>query len=136
MTYPEPAASGGLLPSALHPPPQVGAPPTPGLTPLYPQGNAGRFRPLQLVGMLRGIGAGMCYLAETGYVHRDLAARNVLLSAQLVCKVSDFGLSRFLEDDSSADPTYTSTLVSLRPRHLGSSPPAKPGDLGSLESVG
>ncbi|KYO25868.1 hypothetical protein Y1Q_0018528 [Alligator mississippiensis] len=74
------------------------------------RGNAGRFRPLQLVGMLRGIGAGMCYLAETGYVHRDLAARNVLLSAQLVCKVSDFGLSRFLEDDSSADPTYTSTL--------------------------
>ncbi|NXW54218.1 EPHB4 protein, partial [Eurystomus gularis] len=56
------------------------------------------------------IAAGMRYLAETGFVHRDLAARNILVDAQLVCKVSDFGLSRALEDESSADPTYTSSL--------------------------
>ncbi|XP_061436127.1 ephrin type-A receptor 7-like [Lethenteron reissneri] len=67
--------------------------------------NDGRFAVMQLVGMLRGVAAGMRYLADTGYVHRDLAARNVLVSAGLVCKVSDFGLSRVLEDDSHA--TYT-----------------------------
>lgn len=27
-------------------------------------------------------------------VHRDLASRNVLLTDTLVCKISDFGLSR------------------------------------------
>lgn len=67
---------------------------------------------IQLVGMLRGIAAGMKYLCDMNYVHRDLAARNILVNSNLVCKVSDFGLSRFLEDDTS-DPTYTSALVSL-----------------------
>lgn len=73
--------------------------------------NDGQFTVIQLVGMLRGIAAGMKYLADMNYVHRDLAARNILVNSNLVCKVSDFGLSRFLEDDTS-DPTYTSALVS------------------------
>ncbi|MGH0182400.1 UNVERIFIED_CONTAM: hypothetical protein FKN15_009294 [Acipenser sinensis] len=72
--------------------------------------NDGQFTPIQLVGMLRGIASGMKYLSEMSYVHRDLAARNILVNSNLVCKVSDFGLSRFLEENSS-DPTYTSSLV-------------------------
>ncbi|XP_071201489.1 ephrin type-B receptor 1-like [Salvelinus alpinus] len=71
--------------------------------------NDGQFTVIQLVGMMRGIAAGMKYLAEMNYVHRDLAARNILVNSNLVCKVSDFGLSRYLQDDTS-DPTYTSSL--------------------------
>lgn len=71
---------------------------------------------MQLVGMLRGVGAGMRYLSDLGYVHRDLAARNVLVDGNLVCKVSDFGLSRVLEDDPEA--TYT-TSVSAGHCHPG-----------------
>uniref|UniRef100_A0AAZ3QM13 receptor protein-tyrosine kinase n=1 Tax=Oncorhynchus tshawytscha TaxID=74940 RepID=A0AAZ3QM13_ONCTS len=56
--------------------------------------NEDQFSVLQLVGMVRGVGAGMRYLSERNFVHRDLAARNVLVNSNLVCKVSDFGLSR------------------------------------------
>uniref|UniRef100_UPI003AAE55C7 ephrin type-B receptor 4b-like n=1 Tax=Centroberyx gerrardi TaxID=166262 RepID=UPI003AAE55C7 len=73
------------------------------------QMNDGQFTTIQLVGMLRGIAAGMKYLSEMSFVHRDLAARNILVNSNLVCKVSDFGLSRFLTENSS-DPTYTSSL--------------------------
>uniref|UniRef100_A0A8C5GPA2 receptor protein-tyrosine kinase n=1 Tax=Gouania willdenowi TaxID=441366 RepID=A0A8C5GPA2_GOUWI len=72
--------------------------------------NDGQFPVIQLVGMLRGIASGMRYLAEMSYVHRDLAARNILVNSNLVCKVSDFGLSRYLEDEDTSDPTYTSSL--------------------------
>uniref|UniRef100_A0A3B4FCT8 receptor protein-tyrosine kinase n=2 Tax=Haplochromini TaxID=319058 RepID=A0A3B4FCT8_9CICH len=62
----------------------------------------GQFTVIQLVGMLRGIASGMKYLSDMNYVHRDLAARNILVNSNLVCKVSDFGLSRVLEDDPEA----------------------------------
>lgn len=52
------------------------------------QVNDGQFTTIQLVGMLRGIAAGMKYLSDMSYVHRDLAARNILVNSNLVCKVS------------------------------------------------
>ena len=74
------------------------------------QKHDGELNVLALVGMLRHIAAGMKYLAEMGYVHRDLAARNVLVDAKMVCKVSDFGLSRVLEEDNDDDATYTTSV--------------------------
>lgn len=72
------------------------------------QKHDGQFTVIQLVGMLRGIAAGMRYLSDMGYVHRDLAARNILINSNLVCKVSDFGLSRVIDDDPEA--VYTTTV--------------------------
>ncbi|KAG2465802.1 EPHA5 protein, partial [Polypterus senegalus] len=76
--------------------------------------NDGQFTVIQLVGMLRGIASGMRYLSDMGYVHRDLAARNTLVNSNLVCKVSDFGLSRILEDDPEAAYTTRGGKIPIR----------------------
>lgn len=75
------------------------------------QKHDAQFTGIQLVGMLRGIASGMKYLSDMGYVHRDLAARNILINSNLVCKVSDFGLSRVLEDDPEA--AYTTRVSDI-----------------------
>ncbi|XP_062333877.1 LOW QUALITY PROTEIN: ephrin type-A receptor 5 [Osmerus eperlanus] len=76
--------------------------------------NDGQFTVVQLVGMLRGIASGMRYLSDMGYIHRDLAARNILVNSNLVCKVSDFGLSRVLEDDPEAAYTTRGGKIPIR----------------------
>uniref|UniRef100_A0A4W5RG88 receptor protein-tyrosine kinase n=1 Tax=Hucho hucho TaxID=62062 RepID=A0A4W5RG88_9TELE len=74
----------------------------------------GQFTIIQLVGVMRGIAAGMTYLADLGYIHRDLAARNILVNSNMVCKVSDFGLSRVLEDDPDAAYTTSGGKIPIR----------------------
>nr|XP_009911310.1 PREDICTED: ephrin type-A receptor 6-like [Haliaeetus albicilla] len=81
---------------------------------LYLQKHDGHFTVIQLVGMLRGIASGMKYLSDMGYVHRDLAARNILVNSNLMCKVSDFGLSRVLEDDPEAAYTTSGGKIPIR----------------------
>lgn len=68
--------------------------------------------PGQLVAMLQGIASGMNYLSDHNYVHRDLAARNILVNQNLCCKVSDFGLTRLLDN---FDGTYE---TQVRASHL------------------
>ncbi|GAA6223475.1 ephrin type-A receptor 2 [Lates japonicus] len=80
----------------------------------YLRDHDGEFSSYQLVGMLRGIAAGMKYLSDMSYVHRDLAARNILVNNTLECKVSDFGLSRVLEDDPEGTYTTSGGKIPIR----------------------
>ena len=53
----------------------------------------------QLIDMAAQVASGMAYLEEKNYVHRELAARNVLVGENLICKVTDFGFTKFVDDD-------------------------------------
>ncbi|KAJ8260211.1 hypothetical protein GJAV_G00178390 [Gymnothorax javanicus] len=80
----------------------------------YLRDHDGELTSYQLVGMLRGIAAGMKYLSDMSYVHRDLAARNILVNSNMECKVSDFGLSRVLEDDPEGTYTTSGGKIPIR----------------------
>ena len=52
---------------------------------------------------MKGYVSGCDDISYSQVVHRDLATRNILLAEGMICKVSDFGMSR----DVYVDQSYT-----------------------------
>lgn len=63
--------------------------------------------PRQLLGMMRDAAAGIMFLHRSDIIHRDIAARNCLVDGRLNVAVSDFGTSRFLEQEETGGATTT-----------------------------
>ncbi|XP_074029282.1 ret oncogene isoform X2 [Leptinotarsa decemlineata] len=67
----------------------------------YDEPKTSDITPNTLLSFAWQISNGMAYLSDIKLVHRDLAARNVLLAADKVCKISDFGLTRDVYEDNA-----------------------------------
>ncbi|XP_058479645.1 tyrosine-protein kinase Tec [Solea solea] len=64
----------------------------------------GSFSLGSLLSICLDVSEGMEHLEVNGFIHRDLAARNCLVNDNLVVKVSDFGMARYVLDNQ-----YTSS---------------------------
>ncbi|XP_066024500.1 uncharacterized protein [Pocillopora verrucosa] len=54
----------------------------------------------QLIKFAWQIADGMSYLSAKSIIHRDLAARNVLVGQKEMCKVTDFGMARDVQQEN------------------------------------
>ncbi|XP_067128351.1 LOW QUALITY PROTEIN: focal adhesion kinase 1-like [Centruroides vittatus] len=66
----------------------------------YLQNNQHRLDLSILILYAYQLSTALSYLESRKFVHRDIAARNVLVSAHDCVKLGDFGLSRWVEDQS------------------------------------
>ncbi|MCL4120324.1 UNVERIFIED_CONTAM: hypothetical protein GTU68_037752, partial [Idotea baltica] len=66
----------------------------------YLQSNRSRLSVATLVLYAFQLSTALSYLESKKFVHRDIAARNVLVYAHDCVKLADFGLSRWVEEES------------------------------------
>ncbi|KRY68694.1 Tyrosine-protein kinase abl-1, partial [Trichinella pseudospiralis] len=64
--------------------------------------DASQLTPNVLIYLALQVCNGMAYMESRNYIHRDLAARNCLVGENYVVKIADFGLARFMVEE-----TYT-----------------------------
>ncbi|NWI33360.1 BMX kinase, partial [Sula dactylatra] len=65
----------------------------------YLRSHGKELQPLRLLEICYDVCDAMTFLESCQFIHRDLAARNCLVDSNLVVKVSDFGMTRYVLDD-------------------------------------
>ncbi|CAH1776538.1 unnamed protein product [Owenia fusiformis] len=72
-------------------------------------------KPNKLLDMCLQVCRAMKYLESQSFIHRDLAARNCLVGDNLVVKVGDFGLARYVLDDEYTSSSGTKFPIKWAP---------------------
>src|SRR5689334_20000695 len=67
--------------------------------------RGGRFSPAEAVSLMEPVLSALAAAHRAGLVHRDVKPENILLSAQGVVKVADFGLARLVNSDAASTRT-------------------------------
>ncbi|XP_046865736.1 focal adhesion kinase 1 isoform X1 [Drosophila willistoni] len=76
----------------------------------YLKANSDRLTHGTLLKYCYQLSTALSYLESKKFVHRDIAARNVLVSSPTCVKLADFGLSRWVSDQSYYHSTPTVAL--------------------------
>jgi tRNA A-37 threonylcarbamoyl transferase component Bud32 len=85
------------------------------------------MEPSRAVDLIQGIAAGLAYAHHKGVIHRDLKPHNILVTADGIPKITDWGLSRTLSHETAESVTGFS-LPYAAPEQLS---PARFGDTDS-----
>jgi eukaryotic-like serine/threonine-protein kinase len=94
---------------------------------------AGRPQPAgEAARLIEALARALFYAHQHGIIHRDLKPDNILLSADGTPKISDFGLAKSLEEDSSQTRTgiIVGTPSYMAPEQANGSPPSPPKGRG------
>lgn len=75
---------------------------------------------------------GLSYLHSNHTVHRDIKPANILLSTQGHAKVSDFGISAFVDNTLAQCHTFLGTVTYMSPERIDGQPYSFPADIWAL----
>ncbi|KAK1941635.1 Mitogen-activated protein kinase kinase 3 [Phytophthora citrophthora] len=79
-----------------------------------------------------GVLRGLAHIHDKRMVHRDIKPHNLLTNRQGEVKISDFGLARTLNDNSTSTKTFVGTLLYMAPERIGGGDYSYPADIWSF----
>ena len=79
---------------------------------------------------------GLRHIHAMRVLHRDLSPKNVLLTADLRCKISDFGLSFEMSSEEQLATTFVGTPYYMAPELLDGQPYGCAADVWALGVIG
>lgn len=85
-----------------------------------------------LAGITERVLQGLSYLHSNHTVHRDIKPANILLSTQGEAKVSDFGISAFVDNTLAQCHTFLGTVTYMSPERIDGQPYSFPADIWAL----
>jgi serine/threonine protein kinase len=95
-----------------------------------------KFGPLQeavVKKYTREVLQGLKYLHGKGIIHRDIKGQNILVDNKGVCKLADFGASRYLQTaDSAANMSFKGTPVFMSPEVIMEQRYSRKSDIWSV----
>jgi eukaryotic-like serine/threonine-protein kinase len=96
----------------------------------------GRFSSEEATGFAVQVCAGLEHAHDTGLVHRDVKPQNLLLRADGVLKIADFGIARVVEGTQVTEAgTVLGTAVYLSPEQASGEQVSPAADIYSLGAV-
>jgi eukaryotic-like serine/threonine-protein kinase len=96
----------------------------------------GRFSSDEAAGLAVQVCAGLAHAHDTGLVHRDVKPQNLLLRADGVLKIADFGIARVVEGTQVTEAgTVLGTAVYLSPEQASGEQVSPAADIYSLGAV-